>query len=101
MTSSSERDSSHAAHRARIGIEVIGTWEDGWCSSASDPNPYIQVFFGTFRQKINTINFLAFLTLGTDIYRRAHIFLSYTFQAGLDLVYSGWPMILSTIIVLF
>lgn len=52
MTSSSERDSSHAAHRARIGIEAIGTWEDGWCSSASDPNPYIQVFFGTFRQKI-------------------------------------------------
>lgn len=74
MTSSSERDSSHAAHRARIGIEAIGAWEDGWCSSANDPNPYIQVFFGTFRQKINTINFLAFLTMGTAIHKTAQSF---------------------------
>ena len=74
MTSSSERDSSHAAHRARIGIETIGTWEDGWCSSANDPNPYIQVFFGMLGQKMNTINLLAFLILGTDVYKTAQSF---------------------------
>lgn len=45
MTSSSQRDSSHQANRARVGIEVIGSFEDGWCSSATDTAPYIQVFF--------------------------------------------------------
>lgn len=45
MTSSSQRDTSHSAHRGRIGIEVMGTWEDGWCSSQTDTTPYIQVFF--------------------------------------------------------
>lgn len=46
MTSSSQRDSNHPASRARVGIEAIGTWEDGWCSSQTDTAPYIQVFFG-------------------------------------------------------
>ncbi|KAL9959813.1 hypothetical protein ACROYT_G033169 [Oculina patagonica] len=45
ISASSQRDSSHAAHRGRIGIEVIGTWEDGWCSSQTDTAPYFQVFF--------------------------------------------------------
>lgn len=45
MTSSSQRDTSHSAHRGRIGIEVMGTWEDGWCSSQTDTTPFIQVFF--------------------------------------------------------
>jgi len=45
MTSSSQRDSSHAAHRARVGIKAIGTYEDGWCSAQTDIAPWIQVFF--------------------------------------------------------
>lgn len=48
VTSSSERDSGHSAHRGRIGIEVMGTWDDGWCSSQTDTTPYMQVFFGAY-----------------------------------------------------
>ena len=46
ITSSSQRDSNHAAFRGRIGIKAIGSWQDGWCSSGTDETPYIQVFFG-------------------------------------------------------
>ena len=46
ITSSSQRDSNHAAFRGRVGIEAIGSWQDGWCSSGTDETPYIQVFFG-------------------------------------------------------
>lgn len=46
VTSSSQRNTGHSAHRGRIGIEVMGTWDDGWCSSQTDTTPYMQVFFG-------------------------------------------------------
>jgi len=53
ITSSSQKDGNHAAYRGRVGIEVIGSWEDGWCSSQTDPAPYIQVFFGECSRRSN------------------------------------------------
>ena len=48
ITASSRKVEGRAAYRGRIGVEVIGTWEDGWCSSVTDTAPYFQVFFGRF-----------------------------------------------------
>ncbi|XP_020621377.1 uncharacterized protein LOC110059043 [Orbicella faveolata] len=46
ITASSQRGKGRAAYRGRIGVETMGSWEDGWCSSQTDPAPYFQVFFG-------------------------------------------------------
>ena len=48
ITASSQRIKGRAAYRGRIGVEVMGTWQDGWCSSQTDPAPYLQVFFGEY-----------------------------------------------------
>ena len=54
VTSSSQRNTGHSAHRGRIGIEVMGTWDDGWCSSQTDTTPYMQVFFGAYMYFISS-----------------------------------------------
>ncbi|XP_078342465.1 uncharacterized protein LOC144628269 isoform X2 [Oculina patagonica] len=46
ITASSQRGEGRAAYRGRIGVETMGAWEDGWCSSLTDTAPYLQVFFG-------------------------------------------------------
>lgn len=46
ITASSERVKGRAAYRGRIGVETIGSWEDGWCALETDKAPYFQVFFG-------------------------------------------------------
>lgn len=48
ITASSQRVQGRAAYRGRIGVETMGIWEDGWCSSQTDTAPYFQVFFGEF-----------------------------------------------------
>ena len=46
ITASSKRTQGRSAFRGRIGVEAIGDWEDGWCSSPADTAPYFQVYFG-------------------------------------------------------
>ena len=48
ITASSRKVEGRSAYRGRIGVEAMGTWEDGWCSSVTDTTPYFQVFFGKF-----------------------------------------------------
>ena len=46
ITASSQKDEGRSAFRGRIGVQTMGDWEDGWCSSVADTAPYFQVFFG-------------------------------------------------------
>ena len=55
MTSSSQLSSKYSAYRGRIGLEARGPWGDGWCASKSDPDPYIQVFFGRSTNKTSYV----------------------------------------------